>query len=187
MVKGWRSPPNSWAARHSAFLFDSPTANAAELSPVMTITTRHAADLASRFPARGVIELCWVGVMPAADGDEKKGLESNGLYQRVEVILALQVIDDGHGLMEMWIQTPTRQKQVVPRQPVPCTVVEESDMLHIDAELNGRRAVAISIGADDRLIYARSDLLTEKAGLTGGAYHPPALVRRAVDREAATA
>jgi hypothetical protein len=153
----------------------------------MTIASRHSADFASRFSARGVIELCWVSVMPAADGEDKKASRTNGLYERVEVILSLQLLDDGHGLMEMWIQRPARRKQLLRRQLVACTVVEEDGMLHIDAELDGRRAVAISIDSGDRLVYARSDLLTEKAGLTGGAYHPPTLICRAVDQEAATA
>ncbi|UCD75235.1 MAG: hypothetical protein JSV91_15810 [Phycisphaerales bacterium] len=153
----------------------------------MTLTTHPVSDFVPHAPVHRVVEVRWASVQPLSVDRAHSAVGKGSSCQRHEVVLELQIIDDEHAMLEMWIQTPARRKQVVPRRLARCEVTEDGEMTHIDARLDGWRAAAISIGDDDRLVYARSDLLTEEAGLAGGAYHPPTLTCRLADPDAATA
>jgi hypothetical protein len=138
---------------------------------------------------RDTIELRWTTVQSEWSKPQVECGGAGRLNCRAEIVLSLQFVDRDHALIEMWLHASganKRPKRLVNRQPVSCNTSRSSGMLHIDVSLNGRRAVALSIADDDRLMYAQCALLAD-LDFPGGAYHPPALRRVEAKRSVASA
>ncbi len=136
-----------------------------------------------------MIRLQWTAVVAAAkDRLDVCSAETRGMH-RIRFVLALQLVNEQHAVIEAWLETPKGVRSVMKRQPVTCEVIfdsHSSKMIHIDARLEGRRIITLTMGEDHRLIYARSSLL-EDAGFTPGACDPPTARLLQANQDAASA
>ena len=130
----------------------------------MTTSPHMAQDLACPALAGSSVEVRWSAVTA-----------ETGRHRRIELVLELHPVDGEHALLEAWLETPSGQRTILKRGPVACTICRDDELFHLDAHLEGRRIVALSIDTrptGSRILFARSDLL-ERAGLAPGAYDPP--------------
>lgn len=152
----------------------------------MTATTHGISDFTSPASHPRAVEIRWISVTAERQTDGGNGQVNPGRPVSHEIVLSLHLVDQRHALLEMWVQTPRQRYSVLRRQPVSCSITDDGHMLHLDAALDGRRVVSISLDHDDRLLYARSGLL-EQAGFGAGSFDPPTLTCHRADRDVASA
>ena len=144
----------------------------------MTTSPHMAPDLACPVLAGQSIEVRWTAI--TAD---------TASHRRIEFVLEIHPVDGEHALLEAWLETPSGQRTIMKRGPVACTISRDDELLHLDAHLEDRRIVALSIDprpSGSRILFARSDLL-ERAGLAPGAYDPPTGRLLAAEKDVASA
>jgi len=99
---------------------------------------------------------------------------------RERLSLAIDVLDDGHAMLEAWIERPDHRGTILHRQPVKCAVLRNERFLHLDAIVDDgacwlRLSVQSERVADPvRPVFAQTSLL-EQAGFVAGAFDPPAM------------
>jgi hypothetical protein len=96
----------------------------------------------------------------------------------------MHIVNEDHGSIECWLESPQGHRCIMPQRPVCFTVSTHGGLLHIDAHrssLAGQRALAtLTFEVDPRrpqslaLIFAQTDFLRQ-AGLVAGGYDPPTL------------
>jgi hypothetical protein len=97
---------------------------------------------------------------------------------RVALVVTVHTLDTSRALLEAWLEDETGARDLIVRQPTPCRVVSDGELLHIDvqgADRDGPPWLAVSVVEGDGsldLLYARSSLL-ERAKLAPGGYDPP--------------
>jgi hypothetical protein len=137
-----------------------------------------------------IIELRWTSVQSAWSQPLVECDHEERLNCRAEIVLSLHFVDHGHALIEVWLhasRSDKRAKRLLKRRPATCVVTQADGMLHVDASLDGRRALALSIDDEaDRLSYAQCPLLAD-LGFPGGTYHPPTWRRVEAERSVASA
>ncbi|MHC4947165.1 MAG: hypothetical protein ACYTG1_02730 [Planctomycetota bacterium] len=128
----------------------------------------------------GAVEARWTASALPGRGEDADG-------RPCEIVVTLRVVDPRRALAEAWLESKTRRRRLLRRQPVACRVAVADGLLHVDAEHAGRRVLALTLpDQGDGPVYARSDLVGE-AGLPGGSFDPPVVRRLADARDAATA
>ena len=135
------------------------------------------------------IELRWTAVVSEANDRLKACAASRLSLCRVTFVIALLHINEQHAILEAWLETPSGRRTIITRRTVACEVAFDGTLLHIDAYLDSRRIVALSMAPDDphqHLLYAQSPLPSE-AGLGPGACDPPTAGLHAIERDAASA
>ncbi len=108
--------------------------------------------------------------------------------RRSVFVLSLQAVDARHAIVECFVESPSGTRAVM-RRPVTCTMTHDDGLLHVDAQLDGRRVIAITCesgpaGGACRLLYAQCALLAE-AGFRPGGFDPPSASLRRPESDAA--
>lgn len=102
------------------------------------------------------------------------------------LVVSIQVLADDRAMLESWHERSTDRRPVLIRTMVHCRRVIDGELLHLDCEHDGRRLLALTLNAEDEVIYARSTLLAD-VGFAGGSFDPPTLRRLETNVDAATA
>jgi hypothetical protein len=105
---------------------------------------------------------------------------------RLRFVIALQLVTSRRAMIEAWLEMPSGPRIILRRQPVTCTVHIQGRLLHVDAHLDGRRVLALSLKSTDRVMYARSPLPAD-AGFSPGACDPPTARLLAAEPDVASA
>jgi hypothetical protein len=114
-----------------------------------------------------------------------------GGHARMALTIALRTVDAQHLLVEAWIETPDGPRSLFERRPIAGSIVRDGGYLHVDANHDGRRLIALTLGdqgpggGGPSALYAHSCLLRD-AGLRPGAFDPPS-VRLIASEDAASA
>ena len=152
----------------------------------MTISPTSLTDLSLPALAGRRIEVRWTAIVAASSDLLKACTTAPGMPCRLSFVIAVQVVNDHRALIEAWLGTPLGLRSILNRQPVTCATSFDGHLLHIDAHLDGRRVLALSLAPLDRAVYAQSPLLSE-AGLAPGAYDRPTARLLAAQRDVASA
>jgi hypothetical protein len=150
----------------------------------MTHASPIAKDSSTAALAGRRVEVRWSAVRVTLDGA--------AAVERVAFVIALEPVDDGHALLEAWLETAAGAHVTAAREPVHCHAVRDGSLLHLDAFRDGERLLAVSLdpavpsGTAGSILYARSPLLTP-AGLVPGGYDPPTARVVSAGRDAASA
>lgn len=125
----------------------------------------HIPTLATRSSRPRSFEIRWSAVRPTG-------------ASAVTFVVAVQTLDATRALLESWIEDEDGTRDLVVRQPTPCRVVSDGELLHVDIDGPERAApalLAVSLiereGQPD-LLYARTTLLA-RTNLQPGTYDPP--------------
>ena len=153
----------------------------------MTISSTSLADLTLPTLAGRRIEVRWSAVVSSSsDLFQPPAGARRAAHCRLRFVLALQLVNDRRALIETWLQSPSGLRTILRRQPVACAVSSHGRLLHVDAHLDGRRVLALSLASADRIMYARSPLPAE-AGFAPGACDPPTARLLAAEPDVASA
>jgi hypothetical protein len=156
----------------------------------MTTTSRQYPDRAAAPMLGRVVHVRWTASVASRPDLAGNG---NGLITRVVFNLTLRVVSGHHALLDAWVETPDGVKALFERQPVACAWLVVDRLMHVDAHLDGRRLLALSLRVPqhanrdgDVLLYAQSALLAD-AGFAAGSYDPPTARILAAEHDAASA
>ena len=156
----------------------------------MTASERAILDERNPLITRSALELRWTRLVherleTTGSGDVPDAV-TQPTHQPQALVLSIAVLADDHAIFEAWLERPGGRRTVLSRQPLPCRITSEGSMHHLDCTHEGRRIVALTLGAGGEVAYARSDLLAA-AGFAGGSYDPPSARRLDARHDAASA
>lgn len=153
----------------------------------MTISPTSLTDLTLPALAGRRIEVRWSAIVASSsDLFQPPAGARRAAHCRLSFVIALQLVNDRRALIEAWLETPSGLRTMLRRQPVACAASIHGRLLHVDAHLDGRRVLALSLVPGDRIMYARSPLPAE-AGFAPGACDPPTACLLAAERDVASA
>jgi hypothetical protein len=155
----------------------------------MTATPHKIPHRTARRYVGQTIRVQWSATIAAPRDRMKVCAPRDATLCHVSFVATLELVSEHHALLEAWIGTPTGERPVLRRQPVTCTIASDDGLLHVDAELDDRRVLALTLdtaGKNERLLYVRTTLLAE-AGFAPGAHDPPVASMLTESRDAASA
>jgi hypothetical protein len=101
-------------------------------------------------------------------------------------VVALDLLTDRRAMIEAWLETPSGVRAAIRRRPAACAISIQGRLLHVDAHLDGRRVLALSLKPADEIMYARSPLPAE-VGFAPGSCDPPTARTLAAEPDVASA
>jgi hypothetical protein len=155
----------------------------------MTATPHKIPHRTARRHVGRTIRVQWSATIAAPRDRMKVCADRGSSVCEVSFVTAIELVSEHHALLEAWIAAPAGERPVLRRQPVTCTIASDDGLLHVDAELEGRCVLALTletVGEGERVLYARTPLLAE-AGFAPGAHDPPIAVLTAEQHDAASA
>ncbi len=87
------------------------------------------------------------------------------------LVISLRQVDDDHAVIDAWLEDGDTTTELRRQHPVRCDVVRDLNHLNLDVYEGDSRIAAVTF-AGDRLLYARTTLLTELPW-SAGSWDPP--------------
>jgi hypothetical protein len=127
-------------------------------------------------PASGdglLVHVCWGFV----SSGREHAADDNGQLHAM-----LDIDGSGQATLRAWVEQGNRHEVLLAGAVLQLDVTDDGDMLHVDSR-SGSLPLKLSL-AGDRLCYVASPI-PALAGLRGGCYQRPALMKRSMPRAAA--